>query len=45
MSGVPTGEARKVRCPSCGKDFSMALFYASALTVACPWCLSPVKVG
>ena len=45
MTEAPTGEPRKVRCPSCGREFSMAAFYAGKLSVACPWCLSTVRVG
>ena len=45
MSEAPTGVPRKVKCPSCGKEFSMAAFYPGGLTVACPWCLSTVRVG
>jgi hypothetical protein len=45
MTTPPTGEPRKLKCPSCAKEFSMAAFYPGKLTVACPWCLSPVKVG
>jgi uncharacterized Zn-finger protein len=39
-----TGEPRQVRCPSCGKEFTMAIFYTGKGAVACPWCLEPVKV-
>ncbi len=44
MTGAPTGEPLTVKCPSCGKEFSMARFYGGKAAVACPWCLEPVKV-
>ncbi len=43
MNEAPTGEPRKVKCPSCGKEFLMARFYGGKAAVACPWCLAPVK--
>lgn len=45
MNRAPTGEPRRMKCPSCGKEFSMAAFYGGKLTVACPWCLAAVTVA
>jgi endogenous inhibitor of DNA gyrase (YacG/DUF329 family) len=44
VTEAATGEPRHVKCPSCGKEFSMARFYGGKAAVACPWCLAPVKV-
>ena len=43
MTAATTGEPRTIRCPACGREFTMAAFYPGKLTVACPWCLAPVK--